>query len=78
MPEDQSDALLDDYDPSLGLVARGVMQGADDHDPDSCEASCCAGPDPLACPPDGGCSGCGNWPKYCVCRPLNPTGLPSD
>lgn len=34
-------ALLDDYDPSLGLVARGVMQGEDDHDPESCEASCC-------------------------------------
>lgn len=32
-------ALLDDYDPSPGLVARGAMSDA--HDPDSCDAACC-------------------------------------
>lgn len=25
------------------------------------------GRDPLDCPPDGGCGGCGNWPEHCVC-----------
>jgi hypothetical protein len=25
--------------------------------------------DPLECPPDGGCGGCGNWPEHCVCPP---------
>lgn len=31
--------LLDDYDAVAGLVARGVM--SDEHDSESCEASCC-------------------------------------
>lgn len=36
--------LLTDYDPHPGLVARGVV--SDEHDPESCEADCCA-PDPV-------------------------------
>ena len=33
--------LLNAYDPSLSLIARGVMADPDEHDPDSCEYACC-------------------------------------
>lgn len=42
-----ADCLLADYDPSPGLIARGVAADPADHDPATCEADCCSPTDEM-------------------------------
>lgn len=67
------DGLPDWNDYEDQVVTLQVSHGwllPDDDGPDDIEH---LRHDPLSCPPDGGCGGCGNWPEHCVCPPGEPS-----